>query len=743
MTSKFQVTGMHCAACQARVKKTLEALPCVTSAEVNLITGLATVEHTDEEGAKERIMEAVVEQGYGIEPRDGTDDAPRMPPDESKELLVRFSLSLLLLIPLMYFSMLAPAARGFSTIWDAVFQLILIIPVLYLNRRCFINGFKRLLRFSPDMDSLIALGSGASVLYSLVMFGEMLYGTIFGVDSMRMEGMAHLYFETAGMILVLVTFGKFLEARAKRRTTDAVSRLIRLAPSTALVVREGVEREIPVSEIRKGDEIIVRPGGSVPADGVVTEGVGTLDQSSLTGESVPVVKSPGDSVTCGTINLTGAFHFRAERVGKDTSLARIVELVENASNSSAPVSRFADRVSAVFVPVVLGLALLAAIVWLYVGESVYFALTTAIAVLVISCPCALGLATPVAIMVGTGVGTRYGILFKNASALEMLHKVRTIVLDKTGTVTKGDHQLCAVWVPQGGIDRNAMLEIAFALELRSEHPFGKALIRYARDRRISAPECKDFRAVPGRGVTGVVDGEPYLCGNLAMMREASVLIDSESEAAAADMSRDGHSLLYLADERTKTLLGITAFSDIVKPTSRDAVSALRGMGVSVILLSGDTKAASDAVAKEIGIDMVAAGVLPDEKDSYIRELKSQGLVAMCGDGVNDAAALARADVGIAIGNGTDIALETADVVLLRNDPRDIATALKLSAAVLRNIKLNLFWAFFYNVCGIPIAAGALYLPLGWQMNPALGTAAMALSSLFVVTNALRLRRFKV
>lgn len=742
MTSRFQITGMRCAACQARVKKTLEELPDVTSAEVNLLTGVATVESAEGDKIPEKIMSAVSAMGYGIKLKDDSTDSLRQPPDESRSLLMQFLFSLLLLIPLAYFSMAAPRLRGFSTIWDGACQFALCVPILYLNRRYFINGFKRMLHFSPDMDSLIALGSGASVVYSLAMLGEVLYGTLTGDESLRAEGMTHLYFETAGMILVLVTFGKYLEARAKRRTTDAVSRLIRLAPQTAVVFREGEENEIPVSEIRKGDEIVVRPGGMIPADGIVTDGTGTLDQSSLTGESVPVVKLQGDSVSCGTINLTGSFRFRAQRIGKDTSLAKIVELVENASNSSAPISRFADKASAVFVPIVLGLALLAVVVWLWAGQSVYFALTTGVAVLVISCPCALGLATPVAIMVGTGVGARCGILFKNAVALETLHKIRTIVLDKTGTVTEGNHQMCAIWIPAQGERRERLLEIAFALELKSEHPFGKALVRYARDRRVVAPECRDFRAAPGMGVSGIVDGEPYLCGNLAMMRRSDVRIDPEAEAAAADLSRDGHSLLYLANDRTKTLIGITAFSDVVKATSREAVSELKAMGVSAVLLTGDTQASADAVAKEIGIEEVFAGVLPAEKDACIQNLKKRGLVAMCGDGINDAAALARADVGIAIGSGTDIAVETADVVLLRNDPRDIAAALKLSQAVLRNIKMNLFWAFFYNVCGIPIAAGALYLPLGWQMNPALGTAAMTLSSLFVVTNALRLRKFK-
>ena len=672
-------------------------------------------------------------------------------PDPSRELLRQFIWSAILMLPLMYvaFSSMHGWLKEYPL--DAAWlQLVFVIPLLFVNRVYFVSGARRFLKLSPNMDSLIMLGSGASVLYSLVMTGEMLLGKMQGDAARVSEAAGNLYFETAGMILVLVTFGKYLEARAKRRTTDAVSRLMNLSPKTAVVVRGGNEVEIAADELTVGDVVVIRPGSSIPADGVVVSGNGTVDQSSVTGESVPAGKEPGDHVVSGTMNVNGSFRFRAERVGRDSTLSRIIQLVESASNSSAPISRFADRVSGVFVPVVLVAALAAGCVWLFVGhESVYFALTTAIAVLVISCPCALGLATPIAIMVGTGVGSKYGILFKNAAALEELHAVGTIVLDKTGTVTEGRHRVTRVVTlnsdsAESGGGEAAFLKIAAPLESKSEHPFARAVVQYAQEHGVSVSDAsvKDFSAMPGMGVSGKVGGVRYVCGNARLMEREGISL-SEQEKLIRELESGGHSLLFMADRDAKKLCSVMALRDTVKDGSADALRALHDLGLKTVLLTGDTEVAANAAASELRIDRVIAGVLPDGKEACIRGLQQDGAkVAMVGDGINDAAALARADVGIAIGGGTDIAMETADVVLLRGDLRDVVTAVRLSRAVMRNIRLNLFWAFFYNVLGIPVAAGVLYPLWGWRLHPMLGTAAMACSSLFVVTNALRLRKFR-
>ena len=776
----FQVGGMRCASCQAHVAKAVKAVPGVREAEVNLVTGRMTVKA---ECASQNIIDAVKNAGFTAEliekAAPATDNkgataptapaAPRKPapaiPDPSRELLRQVIWSAILLLPLEYCAISSMHGRLKQYPLDAAWlQLIFIIPLLYVNRVYFVSGAKRLLKLSPNMDSLIALGSGASVLYSLVMIGEIILGKL--EESMRMkhipqpgeifgdarvaEAAGNLYFETAGMILLLVTVGKFLEARAKRRTTDAVSRLMNLSPKTAVVLRGQKEVEIPADELAAGDVVVIRPGSSIPADGVVLEGNGVVDESSVTGESVPAGKAPGDHVVSGTMNMNGSFRFRADRVGRDSTLSRIIQLVESASNSSAPISRFADRVSGVFVPAVLIAALAAGCFWFFVEhQTLYFSLTTAVAVLVISCPCALGLATPIAIMVGTGVGSKFGILFKNAAALEELHAVKTIVLDKTGTVTEGRHRVTRVvmFSPDGAETdegENAFLKIAAPLEAKSEHPFARAVVQYASERGVDVSDAavKDFSAVPGMGVYGVVDGVRYVCGNARLMEREGIPLAGR-EKLIGELESGGHSLLFMADCGRKKLCAVMALRDTVKEGSADALRTLHELGLKTVLLTGDTEVSAAAVASELKIDRVIAGVLPDGKESCIRELQQGGgKVAMVGDGINDAAALARADVGIAIGSGTDVALETADVVLLRGDLRDVVTAVRLSRAVMRNIRLNLFWAFFYNVLGIPVAAGALYPAFGWRLSPMIGAAAMACSSLFVVTNALRLRKFR-
>ena len=780
----FQVDGMRCASCQAHVAKAVKAVSGVREAEVNLVTGCMTVKCESIPDMQQRIIDAVKNAGFTAESVGETHGAAPVSktvertqtsplkktssaiPDPSHELFRQFIWSAILMLPLMFFAF--SSMHGFLKEYplDAAWlQLVFLIPLLYVNRVYFISGARRFLKFSPNMDSLIMLGSGASVLYSLVMTGEIILGKL--EESMKMklipqpgelfgdarvaEAAGNMYFETAGMILLLVTFGKYLEARAKRRTMDAVSRLMNLSPKTAVVVRGDKEVEIPADELAAGDLVVIRPGSSIPADGVVVSGSGVVDQSSVTGESVPAGKEQGDRVVSGTMNINGSFRFRAERVGRESTLSRIIQLVESASNSSAPISRFADRVSGVFVPAVLIAALAAGCFWLFVEhQSVYFSLTTAIAVMVISCPCALGLATPIAIMVGTGVGSKYGILFKNATALEELHEVKTVVLDKTGTVTEGRHRVTRVvtLMPDGTEDNEGeipFLRIAAPLESKSEHPFARAVVQYAQERGVNGADrdVEDFSAAPGMGVCGSFGGVRYVCGNARLMEREEISLAAQ-ENLIHELESGGHSLLFVADRDAKCLRAVMALRDTVKDGSADALRALHGLGLKTVLLTGDTEIAAKAAASELQIDRVIAGVLPDGKEACIRELQQQGggKVAMVGDGINDAAALARADVGIAIGGGTDIAMETADVVLLRGDLRDAVTAVRLSRAVMRNIRLNLFWAFFYNVLGIPVAAGALYPLFGWRLHPMLGTAAMACSSLFVVTNALRLRKFR-
>jgi Cu+-exporting ATPase len=620
----------------------------------------------------------------------------------------------------------------------ALVQLLLTLPVLYVNRQYFQMGLKTLWKRSPNMDSLIAIGSGAAVLYGVFALFRIVYGLGHGQLDLVARYSHDLYFESASMILTLITLGKFLEARSKGRTSDAIAKLMDLAPKTATVIRSGQEVEIPVAELVVGDIIVIRPGESIPVDGVIVEGSSAIDESAITGESIPVAKTVGDQVISATLNKAGSFKFEATRIGEDTTLAQIIRLVEEAGASKAPIAKLADKISAVFVPVVIAIALVSFGVWLLLGYSFEFALTTAVAVLVISCPCALGLATPVAIMVGTGQGALHGVLIKSAEALETAHSVDTVVLDKTGTITEGKPQVTDV-IPAAEVTAAELLRIGASLERPSEHPLAEAIVAKANQEGLELASVEEFLAVPGRGIQAKLGETTYLAGNLAFMQEHGIAL-GELEAQADKLAEQGKTPMYFADAHR--VLGIIAAADVVKPSSRQAIAELRELGLEVAMLTGDNRRTAEAIRRELNLGAVLAEVLPEDKEREIRRLQEEGkTVAMVGDGINDAPALTRAHVGIAIGAGTDVALESADIVLVKNDLRDVVTAIKLSRATLRNIKQNLFWAFFYNSLGIPLAAGLFYPLLGWRLSPMYAAAAMSLSSIFVVTNALRLRRF--
>ena len=731
MKQRFSVTGMTCAACSARVEKVTKQLPGVLKSEVNLLAGSMETGYDEAVLSAQDIITAVVSAGYGAEvyiPK----AASRRSEQQEKALSgmkKRIIVSACFLIPLMYVSMghMIGLPLGFDPHGSmgnfflyALIQIVLLLPIVIVNRSYYQKGFKTLFRGAPNMDSLIAVGSAAGILYSLfnVIFGEMT-----------------LYFESSGMILTLVTLGKFLETRSKGRTGEAIEKLMDLSPKTAVVRKDGQEREIPVDEVQVGDLIVVRPGARIPVDGVIIEGSSSVDESALTGESIPAEKNPGDRVAAATINKTGAFTFRADKVGEDTTLSQIIRLVEQAGGSKAPIARLADKIAGVFVPVVMSVAALAVIVWLIAGEDFAFALSIGISVLVISCPCALGLATPVAIMVGTGRGAEQGILYKSAEALEQLHGVKTVVMDKTGTLTSGKPVVTDI-LPKG-ISVPDFMRIAAGLEKNSEHPLAEAVLQKTAEMGIEAPRADNFRAIAGKGVEAEIDGKKYLAGNRALMLECGI------EAESAEVyAKQGKTPLYFAESGGR-FLGLLAARDMEKPTAKQTVQALKKRGVDVVLLTGDNETTAKVIADRLGIEKVIAGVLPADKEKTVRELQAGGRkVAMVGDGINDAPALMRADVGIAIGAGTDIAMESADVVLMRSDPMDAANAVDLSRAVIRNIKENLFWAFFYNALGIPLAAGVLYPAFGLKLSPMIGAAAMSLSSVCVVSNALRLRFWK-
>lgn len=748
----FVVKGMKCAACQAHVTRAVTALPIVKNAEVNLLTGIMSVEYEDAEDGAGQIVDAVVKSGFKAQPID--EDKPYgLPADESDKLFRQFIVSLVTLAVLVCVKLI-PFPGGNSMPLDsgcacrAALQFILTLVIVYANRDYFKSGFTRLIRFSPDMNSLIAIGSGAALLYSVPVFLGIVARCVFNHEPDTLPDLYNrLYFDSAAMILTLVTLGKYLEAKAKRRTTDAISKLIRLVPQTATIVRKGQEAEIPAAALMPGDIVLVRPGASVPADGIITEGTGLLDESAITGESVPVGRETGDRVTGGTTNRSGAFNFRVEHAGKGTTLAAIIQLVENASNSKAPVSRMADRISLFFVPVVILLALAAGTIWGIHGESFAFCLKTTIAVLVVSCPCALGLATPVAIMVATGVGSRNGILIRNAVALEALAKVRTVALDKTGTVTAGKHQVVYLHDIASHTDeqRKDLLARIAALESRSEHPFGHAIVEYAAKLAIpfATVPVRDFNSLPGFGVSGVAGEGQLVCGNARMMEKSGIPCGAFQKEQIPSEYRNC-SAMYVADAGTRQLLAVFLLEDTVLEDTEHAIALMRRLKLNPVLLTGDSRSAADTVAARLGIAEVHAEMTPDAKAAFVQGLRENGKhgVAMVGDGINDAAALASADVGIAIGSGTDIAIETADVVLAKNSLNDACSAIQLGRSTMRTIRINLFWALFYNVLCIPIAGGALYPAFGLQLHPAVCAAAMACSSIFVVTNALRLRKFR-
>lgn len=770
----YDITGMTCSACSSRVEKCVSGLAGVEKASVNLLTNSMQVEYEEEKLDMAGIIKAVEKAGYGAALRQkgiGNADSSRtagngqktgstggtgknIMQQEADSLKKRFIVSLVFLIPLMYISMHHMLFEWFglpvpffikeyfhgneNVITFSFSQFLLLLPILFVNRKYFIVGFKTLSHGSPNMDSLIAIGSGAAVVYGCFVIFRL--GRALGMQDMatvEQYGM-EIYFESAGTILTLITLGKFLEARSKGKTGEALNKLMNLAPKTAVVEREGKEEIIGVEEVREGDIVVVRSGAAVPVDGVIVWGNTSLDEAAITGESIPVDKAEGDTVVGATINKAGFFKFRATRVGDDTTLSQIIRLVEEASAGKAPIAKMADKIAGVFVPVVIGIALVATIIWLFVGAGFEFALSIGISVLVISCPCALGLATPVAIMVGTGKGAEMGILIKSAEALETAHNLDTIVLDKTGTITEGRPTVTDILALSG--TEEELLQTAVCLEKPSEHPLAEAIVRYGREKGVTETQIQSFLTLPGKGVSGVLNGAQYYAGNEALMEEKQISTASAKETLYR-LATEGKTPLIFSNE--KEVLGIIAVADVVKKTSKEAIEKFRKMGIHVIMLTGDNEVTAKAVQKQLNIPKVIAGVLPDEKEQVIAKLQEQGnKVAMVGDGINDAPALMRADVGIAIGAGTDVAMESADIVLMKNDLPDVCSAIRLSRKVIANIKENLFWAFFYNSIGIPLAAGVFYSSFGLKLNPMFGSAAMALSSVCVVSNALRIKSFK-
>ena len=753
---QFNVTGMTCAACSARVEKAVGRLPGVDKIAVNLLKNSMVVEYDETALDTQKIIGAVTEAGYGASLKEAAQQgkasksmqasANDIARQEYEAVKKRLKLSLVFAVPLSYISMGHmmgwPLPEIFLGVENAMIfsltLLLLVIPVVFINFKFFRVGFKTLFAASPNMDSLIAIGASASLVYGVYALYKIAYGFGHGDLALVHRFSMDLYFESAGMILTLITFGKFLEARAKGRTSDAITKLMDLAPKTAVVERGGAELEIPVEEVEKGDILVVRSGMSVPVDGVLTEGHAAVDESAITGESIPVEKEPGSKVTGATVVKSGFFKMRADRVGEDTTLAQIVRLVDDATSSKPPIAKMADKVSGVFVPAVIGIALVTAAVWLLLGESFEFALSNAIAVLVISCPCALGLATPTAIMVGTGRGAASGVLIKSAEALETVHEVNTIVLDKTGTITQGEPGVTDVLYSKSAGEAQ-LVKTAASLEKYSEHPLAQAIVKYAEQKNVQLAPVTGFAQQAGRGIKGVMEGKGCFGGNRRMLEEAGIY-DDNVKMLEEKLAAEGKTPLFFV--RDGILLGIIALADRVKPTSRAAIEEMKRMGLEVVMLTGDNARTAQAIQKEVGADRVVAEVLPQDKETEIRRLQQQGKeVAMVGDGINDAPALARADVGIAIGAGTDIAIESADLVLMKNDLLDVAGAVQLGHAVIRNIKQNLFWALFYNAICIPVAAGVFYPWLGIKLSPMLGALAMSFSSVFVVTNALRLRFF--
>ena len=754
MKQKFDVTGMSCSACSAHVEKAVSRVPGVDQVQVNLLQNSMVVEYEDETTDAAAIIHAVEDAGYGASVKDAHEpvkkaenDLQKRTAEEAKKMKHRLGWSIVFLIVLMYISMghmlgwpLPGILLGHENMMIfALTQLFLTLPIMYLNRKYYENGFKSLFHGAPNMDTLVAMGSTAAFVYSVSRLYVMGYAMGRGETDMAHMAAMNLYFESAAMILTLVTIGKYMESRSKNRTSDAITKLVDLAPKTALVVRNGRETEIPADQVQVGETVIVKPGQGIPVDGVILEGTGTVDESAITGESIPVEKKVGDRVTGATVNRAGYFQMKADRIGEDTTLSQIIRLVEEAGGSKAPIAKLADKVSGIFVPVVITIAVITIIVWLLSGATFSFALASGIAVLVISCPCALGLATPTAIMVGTGRGAEQGILIKSGESLETAHLVDTVVLDKTGTITEGHPAVAAVRMAQG-VTEAELLGLAASLEKASEHPLAEAIVRYAEEAGVEVSQATEFAAEAGQGVSGMVSGRKVLAGNQKMMDAQKVILDG-MDAEAGKLSEEGRTVLYIAADQK--LLGMIAVADPVKKTSAEAIREMEQMGLDVVMLTGDHEKTARAIQKQLGISRVIAQVLPQDKEREVRRLQEEGhKVAMVGDGINDAPALARADVGIAIGAGTDVAIESADIVLMKSDLLDAVTAVQLSRAVIRNIKENLFWAFCYNAIGIPLAAGVFYPLLNWQLSPMFGSAAMSFSSVFVVCNALRLKGFQ-
>ena len=744
---QYNVTGMTCAACQARVEKVVSKVPGVTSVSVSLLTNSMGVEGT---ALSTDIVAAVEKAGYhasvkGAE-KESSQGAEALADTETPKLLKRLIISLIFLMPLMYLSMghmmwnwPLPGFLNNNHVGMGLAQLLFTVIIMVINQRFFISGFTSLIHRAPNMDTLVAMGATAAFSYSTYALFAMTVAQTAGNNKLVMSYMHEFYFESAAMILTLITLGKTLEAYLKGKTTDALKSLMNLAPKMATVVRNGQEQIISAEQVKKGDIFLVKPGESIPVDGIVLEGNSAIDEAALTGESIPVDKAEGDNVSAATINQSGFLKCEATRVGEDTTLSQIIKMVSDAAATKAPIAKIADKVSGIFVPAVITIAVITIIGWLLAGQTVGFALARGISVLVISCPCALGLATPVAIMVGNGVGAKNGILFKTAVSLEEAGKVDIVALDKTGTITTGQPKVTDIF-PADGISEKELLEVAFALEKKSEHPLAKAIVEYGNEKKFTVPVVEDFQAVPGNGLTGTLNNKTLIGGNLLFI-EKSLSISEKIKHSAEQLASAGKTPLFFAKENR--LLGMIAVADVIKEDSPQAIKELKAMGIHVVMLTGDNERTAKAIGEQAGVDNVIAGVLPDGKESVIRALGEKGKVAMVGDGINDAPALTRADIGIAIGAGTDVAMDAADVVLMKSKLADVPAAIRLSRGVLRNIHENLFWAFFYNTIGIPLAAGLLIPVLGWKLNPMFGAAAMSLSSFCVVTNALRLNLLNI
>ena len=746
---KFNVTGMTCSSCSAHVEKSIKNLNGVDNVNVNLLSNTMIVKFDENKLNENDIISTVIKSGYGASTyKDEVKKAGNKLANDINKMKIRLTISTIFLIPLLYISMghmIGLPIPNFlygemSSFNFAVSQLILCLPIIIVNIKYFIVGFKMLFKLTPNMDSLIAVGSTAALIYGIYAIFNIYFGLKYNNMHLAHQYSMDLYFESAGTILTLITVGKYLETRSKGKTSDAITKLINLSPKTAIVLRNNKEIEIPTSEVITGDIVTVKPGQQIPVDGIIVEGFSSVDEAYITGESIPVDKSVGDKVTGATINKTGYFKFKATRVGEDTTLAQIIKLVENATSSKAKISKLADKVSYIFVPTVIAIAIISTIVWLILGYGISFSLSIGIAVLVISCPCALGLATPTAIMVGTGKAAENGILFKSAEILETTHEINTIVLDKTGTITEGKPRVVNVII-DNSISKNEFLEILSSIESNSDHPLSEAITEYTNKENVNKLDIDNFNYIPGNGNEAIINGNKYYSGNIKLMIKNNIDINGYDQKSEHYL-KEGKIVIYLSDN--KNVLGIVVISDMIKPTSKNAINKMNNRKIQVYMLTGDNNKTAYAIKNEVGIENVLAEVMPQDKENEIKKLQNKGYkVAMVGDGINDAPALVRSDIGIALGAGTDVAIESADIILIKNDLIDVIKAIDISKYTIKNIKQNLFWAFFYNILGIPLAAGILFLPFGITLNPMFAAAAMSLSSVCVVLNALRLTKIKL